>query len=85
MADYPNTQTETQTFRQDEKTEKFIINERTGQGLSQRSKQNRFKILLDEAFKATITRILTGLEERVEDMRKTLNTDEHGIQKRGKP
>ena len=36
--DFLNTQQQVQRLRQNEKTEKFILNERRGQGHSQRSK-----------------------------------------------
>ena len=43
IADFLKTQKKTQRGRQNEKTEKVISNERTGQGHGQRSKQNRYK------------------------------------------
>ena len=43
IADFLNTQKQTQTGRQNEEIEKFILNERTGQGHDQRSKQKKCK------------------------------------------
>ena len=42
--DFPNTQKQTQGVRQNEDTEEYIPNERTGQNFSKRAKWNRDKI-----------------------------------------
>ena len=59
--------------RQNEKTDKFITTERTGQGHGQRAKRNIYKILPDGLLKGMIIRILTGLDKIVEDLSDTLN------------
>lgn len=41
--DFPNTQKQAQRLRQNEKTEECVPDERTGEGHSRRSKQNRYK------------------------------------------
>ena len=43
MADFPNIEKQIERFRQNEKTEKFIPNEETGQGHSYKSKGKRCK------------------------------------------
>ena len=43
VAEFPDTQKQTQRVRQNEETEEYVANERTGQNCSKRPKENGYK------------------------------------------
>lgn len=58
-----------------EDTEEHFPNERTQQNHSKRPKQTERYSMTDREFKVMILKILTGLEERVEDMVRNVKGD----------
>ena len=73
IADFLNTEKQTERDRQKEETEKYIPNEKQDNAIYLR--EIDISNMTDREFKVMIIRILTGLEKRVEDMSEPLITE----------
>ena len=65
VANFPNTEKQTQRVSQNEEIEEYVQNERE-MGISN---------MIEREFKVMTLKILTGHEKRVEDIRETFNRD----------
>lgn len=73
IADFSNTQKQTQRVRGNEEKKEWVPNERRGQNHSKELNEMDINNMLGNKFKGMVIKVLTGHEKRVQALSETIN------------